>query len=150
MSNPENPERFPGMPDSSVALMMAAQQQVTELKKEVQAGRRQARMTKIQVRILGVVAVALLVITGVLGASLSNQTDLYNRIHQQQLQSCEFANTQRSADAQVWYSFIDLLTQDNPSKEAKKEGAQFKQFVAQVNAPRNCQEAYSSALELGN
>lgn len=148
MNHPEND--FPGMPDSGVALMRAAQQQVNELQREVREGRRQARWTKIQVRVLGVVALTLLVVVGILGSFISQQDDLYNRLHQQQIDSCEFANTQRQADEEVWDSFIDLLTKGNKDPKDVEEGKQFEQFIAQVDAPRNCKAIYSAALDFGN
>lgn len=148
MNHPEND--FPGMPDSGVALMRAAQRQVRELQEEVREGRRQAKWTKIQVRVLGALAIVLLIVVGVLGASISRQDDLYNRLHQQQLNSCEFANTQRQADEEVWDSFIDLLTKDSKDPKDIEEGKQFKQFIAQVDAPRNCKAIYSAALDFGN
>lgn len=137
------------MSDDGLALMRAAQRQVASLQEEVKEGRKQARYTKIQVRVLGAVGAILLAVVGILGASLSQQGDLYTKLHQQQIQSCQYGNAQRASERQIWDSFIDLLLKNGASAEAKKEGEQFKQFIAQVDAPRNCAEAYS-AMDFGN
>lgn len=143
----------PGVPDKGMALMQAAQKQVGQLQAEVQAGRKAQqellkaqRWTKVQVRILGAVAIALLVVVGILGTSLTRQADLYGKLHDQQVQSCQYGNSERASEKRVWDSFIDLLLKGNKDPVDIQKGKQFKEFIAQVDAPRNCRRAFA-ALE---
>lgn len=130
--------------DASLVIR-AAQQQIESLQAEVRAGRKAARLTKVQVRILGAVCALLIAVTAIVGAALGQQANLSDRLRTQVTQSCQTGNTQRAQEVKVWDSFIDLLLQGNTNPKAASEGAEFKQFVAQVYAPRNCQQAYSAA-----
>lgn len=132
------------------ALLRAATRQVETLQAEVREGRKAARMTKIQVRILGAVCVILLVVVGVIGAFGAQQQNLYDTLHSQQIQSCETGNVQRANEKQVWDSFIDLILQGNKDPQAAAKGAKFKQFIDQVYSPRDCQQAYSTSGTSGD
>jgi hypothetical protein len=130
-------------PISSMDLMKAAQIQVKSLQDEVKEGRKQARLTKIQVRILGAVAAILLAVVGILGAVAGQNANLNTQLHQEVVQSCQTGNQQRAQEIKVWDTFIDLILKGNTSSSAAAEGKQFKEFISQVYAPRNCAQAYT-------
>jgi hypothetical protein len=93
-------------------------------------------------------AVVLLVIVGVLGAFGSQQQDLYSKLHSNQINSCEAGNVQRANERQVWDSFIDLILQGNHNPADQEKGKQFKAFINQIEGPRDCQKAYSTAVNM--
>jgi hypothetical protein len=137
------------------ALFAAAQAQIESLQNSVieaqedaRRARKDRRLTKIQVRILGAVCALLIAVTCVVGAVLGQQTTLSNNLRQQVIQSCQSGNAQRAQEIKVWDSFIDLILQGNKNPQAEQEGEQFKDFVAQVYAPRNCQQVYSTAQSM--
>lgn len=136
-------EGMGSMPDN--VLLRVAQKQVEELRDEVKAGRKAARLTRFQVRLLAVVCTILLVVVGVVAEGAANQSDLYSKLHQQSIESCQFGNQQRAGEQKVWDTFIDLILQGNTDPANAAKGKQFKAYVAQVEAPRNCQQAYSTA-----
>lgn len=125
------------------ALLLAAQKQVEALQQEVRDGRKAARWTKIQVRILGAVCALMLAVVGILGAVLGQQAAFTNQLHSEVVQSCQAGNQQRAQEIKVWDTFIDLILKGNTSPQAAQEGAEFKSYISQVYAPRDCQQAYS-------
>lgn len=129
--------------ESASYLLLAAQRQVEALQNEVREGRKQARWTRIQVRILGAVCAVMLAVVGILGAVLGQEAGFSNQLHQEVVQSCQAGNVQRSQEIKVWDSFIDLILKGNKNPTAAQEGQQFKDYIAQVYAPRDCQQAYS-------
>lgn len=124
-------------------LLLAAQKQVEALQQEVRDGRKAARWTKIQVRILGAVCALMLAVVGILGAVLGQQAAFTNQLHSEVVQSCQAGNQQRAQEIKVWDTFIDLILKGNTSKTAQTEGQQFKEYISQVYAPRNCEQQYN-------
>lgn len=129
--------------NSANALLLAAQKQVEALQSEVRDGRKQARWTKIQVRILGAVCAIMLAVVGILGAVLGQEASFQSQLHSEVVSSCQTGNQQRAQEIKVWDTFIDLILRGNTSKQAIAEGQEFKSYIAQVYAPRNCQAQYN-------
>jgi hypothetical protein len=84
--------------------------------------------------------VVLSIAVAILAVSASNATSLANQNKQAQLVTCKAGNETRAANIQLWAYVLDLANATNPTPTPQQvEGIrQFKIYLAQVYAPRDC------------
>ena len=116
MSNPE------------VNFMLAAEKAINDLQKEVAKGRTAARIRGAWTVVLSIVVVAI----GLLGFQL----------HSQAVDACKQGNARAGGTVVALNQLVTLLEGPHPTAHVKQVAAQYEAFVAQHNAPRNCQQAY--------
>lgn len=101
------------------------------------------RPTRQLVRWVAAGCLLLVLVTGVLAYVVWQEHEDTLHIQHDAVQSCQAANTQRANEKKVWDAFIDLILKNDTSAKDQSEGTAFKEYVARVDAPRDCQKAYS-------
>jgi hypothetical protein len=134
---PENQpplESQPSVPESN--FMLAAERQVDIL---VAAA---TRVPKLQIRVLGAVCAALLVISGVLGYLVSQQYSTTQELRRDAVVNCQSGNEFKADQTRIWNELISITP---APKDAKGRAfiSNFRAFVEHVNAPKNCAQAYN-------
>lgn len=128
---PDDPHRHP---DGS--FVVAAETQVTRLIKA-------NRVNRIFIYVLSAVTIALVVVATVLGINLHRTSQLSQKVQQGAISSCLAGNAQRANDTQIWDAFITLILKGNTDPADIQEGKDFEQYIARVDAPRNCKQTYT-------
>lgn len=115
--------------------------------REVKSLVKAARWSKFYIRILAVVAAVLVAVACVLGVVINSQGGIIGSVRNGAVTSCQDGNKYRAQQTQIWNRFVDLLLkQRTPNPVTQQIGATFKEYVADVNAPRDCSRVYQLNL----
>lgn len=89
-------------------------------------------------------AVVLLLVLAGFGVSLyMGQRNSTNALRQEAINACMTGNDRAAGTVTALDELVTLLEGSKPTAAVKSKAASYEAFVAQHNAPRNCQQAYS-------
>jgi hypothetical protein len=100
-------------------------------------GRRNRHMIWWLIASLVLAAVALVAV-GAVAIQAHDATSAAARVHDQQVATCRAGNDARRAQIQLWDYLLSVPPPSPPPEEQRKRLDQFRGFVHQVFAPRDC------------
>lgn len=111
--------------------------------REVKSLVKAAQWSKFYIRILAVVAAVLVAVACVVGVVINSQGSIISDVRNGAVTSCQDGNKYRAQQTLIWNRFVDLLLkQRTPNPVTQQIADGFKEYVADVNAPRDCSKVY--------
>lgn len=129
MSNPEAEAEY------NRVMAAAAEKAISDLKAEVEEGRKAAAAVRKAARI----RIAWNVVLSIVVAAT---TLLGFQLHSQAVSSCQQGNDRATGTVVALDQLVTILEGSKPTAQVRDLAAQYEAFVAQHNAPRNCSQAY--------
>ena len=126
-------------PGEAIATAQALTLSLDRMAKQLKAQGRYGHRNRKMIWALAFCVVALLT-AGIVINSVrsSNASDLAKQVHATQVNTCQQANQTRLKTLQIWDYVLAVPPSTPPDAQQKKIRADFKTFVHQVFAPRDC------------